>query len=105
MNANGRESWVFGNVLRENFEIIDRLPKVRAFKWMVGARFPNNGLGLESPATIQYARTFGRQYIPRIPFSEATWIGFALIGVHLSVVALAKSGSRLNLREFGQVSP
>jgi hypothetical protein len=40
-----------------------RLPKVCAFIWKVGARFPNNGLGLESPATIQYERTFGNRSI------------------------------------------
>ena len=28
---------------------------------MIGAGFPNNGLGLESPATLKYARTFGKQ--------------------------------------------
>ncbi len=39
---------------------LDSLPKVFSYIWIVGARFPDNGLGLESPATIQSERTFGK---------------------------------------------
>ena len=40
--------------------LIDHLPKVRTFMWIVGAGFPNNGLSLEAPATIKCERTFGK---------------------------------------------
>jgi len=36
------------------------LPKVISFIMIVGAGFPDNGLGLESPATFQSERTFGK---------------------------------------------
>ena len=38
------------------------------FMWMVGARFPHNGLGLESPATFYCERTFGKRSMSGLPF-------------------------------------
>ncbi len=37
---------------------LDRFSKVRARDWFLGAGFPKNGLGLESPATMKCIRTF-----------------------------------------------
>jgi hypothetical protein len=47
-------------VLWFSFCRLDHLPKVCSFLWIVGAGFPNNGLGLESPATMICARTYGK---------------------------------------------
>jgi hypothetical protein len=35
------------------------LPKVRAFKKIIGAGFPNNGLGLGFPATVKMLEAIG----------------------------------------------
>ena len=43
----------------EEFLKIERLQDVGGFRWNVGAGIPNNGLGLESPATCKCARTLG----------------------------------------------
>ena len=74
---------------------LDRLPKVCAFIWKVGARFPHNGLGLESPATIQYERTFGRRSNLRI--KKDAPIGSAIATLHADE-------PQLGAAQFPQVS-
>ena len=39
------------------------------FLWNVGARFPNNGLGLESPATSKFLRTS-----EKCPITKLIWL-------------------------------
>jgi len=67
---------------------------------IVGAGFPDNGLGLESPATFQSERTFGKRSDLLPPCKKCRKISFGYLsmeGIDLSEITHARCKDRLDL--------